>query len=96
MIPEKTGDLRVFFNFIEFYHFHLTQHFLMKTLNVSLPQLSASGWAVSIVLKDTYLHFSVFPEFRRFLGFQFFVHDFSKSTRFCLTASRTRLGFLQG
>ena len=45
----------------------------MKTLNVIFPQLSASDWAVSIVLKDAYLHFPVHPLSRRFLGFHFMI-----------------------
>ena len=43
----------------------------MKTLNVIFPQLSVSDWAVSIDLKDAYLHIPVHPQSRRFLGFHF-------------------------
>ena len=71
VIPKKLGDLRVILNLKEFNLFILTQHFMMKTLNVILPQLSASDWAVSIDLKDAYLHIPVHPQSRRFLGFQF-------------------------
>ena len=46
-----------------------SQHFRMETLNVILPQLSASDWAVSIDLKDAYLHVPIHPSSRRFLGF---------------------------
>ena len=58
-------------NLKEFNLFILTQHFRMETLNVILPQFSASDWAVSIDLKDAYLHIPVHPQSRRFLGFQF-------------------------
>ena len=71
VIPKKSGDLRVILNLKEFNLFILTQHFRMETLNVILPQLSASDWAVSIDLKDAYLHIPVHPQSRRFLGFQF-------------------------
>ena len=71
MIPKKSGDLRVILNLKEFNLFISTQHFRMETLNVILPQLSASDWAVSIDLKDAYLHIPVHPQSRRFLGFQF-------------------------
>ena len=71
VIPKKTGDLRVILNLKEFNLFLSTQHFRMETLNVILPQLSAKDWAVSIDLKDAYLHIPIHPESRRFLGFQF-------------------------
>ena len=71
VIPKKSGDLCVILNLKEFNLFILTQHFRMETLNVILPQLSASSWAVSIDLKDAYLHIPVHPQSRRFFGFQF-------------------------
>ena len=46
------------------------------TLSVILPQLSASDWAVSIDLKDAYLHIPIHPLSRRFLGFQFLGRTF--------------------
>ena len=73
VIPKKSGDLRVILNLKEFNLFISTQLFRMETLNVILPQLSASDWAVSIDLKDAYLHIPVLPQSRRFLGFQFMV-----------------------
>ena len=71
VIPKKSGDLRVILNLKEFNLFISTQHFRMETLNVILPQPSASDWAVSIDLKDAYLHIPGHPQSRRFLGFQF-------------------------
>ena len=71
VIPKKSGDLDVILNLKEFNLFLLTQHFRMETLNIILPQLSASDWAVSIDLKDAYLHVPVHPQSRRFLGFSF-------------------------
>ena len=71
MIPKKSGDLRVILILKEFNLLILTQHLRMETLNIILPQLSASDWDVSIDLKDAYLHIPVLPQFRRFLGFQF-------------------------
>ena len=71
VIPKKSGDLRVILNLKEFNLFISTQHFRMETLNVILPQLSANDWAVSIDLKDAYLHIPFHPLSRRFLGFQF-------------------------
>ena len=71
VIPKKSGDLCVILNLKEFNLFISSQHFRMETLNVFLPQFSAHNWAVSFVLKDTYLHTSVHPQSRRFLGFHF-------------------------
>ena len=71
VIPKKSGDLRVILNLKEFNLFISSQHFRMETLNVILSQLSANDWAVSIDLKDAYLHILVHPQSRRFLGFQF-------------------------
>ena len=66
VIPKKSGDLRVILNLKEFNLFISTQHFRMETLNVILPQLSANDWAVSIDLKDAYLHIPFHPLSRRF------------------------------
>ena len=71
VIPKYLGFLRVILNLNEFKLFILTQLFRMKTLNVIFPQLSASDWAVSIDLKDAYLHIPGHPQSRRFLGFHF-------------------------
>ena len=43
----------------------------METLNVILPNLRADGWAVSLDLKDAYLHVPVHPQSRRLLGFKY-------------------------
>ena len=47
------------------------QHFRMETLNVILPNLRPQDWAVSLDLKDAYLHVPVHPQSRRLLGFKF-------------------------
>ena len=43
----------------------------METLNVILPNLHHQDWAVSIDLKDAYLHVPVHPQSRRLLGFKY-------------------------
>ena len=43
----------------------------MATLNVILPNLRHQDWAVSIDLKDAYLHVLVHPQSRRLLGFEY-------------------------
>ena len=70
-IPQNTGDLRVILNLKKINVFIPDQHFRMETLNVILPNLRAHDWAVSIDLKDAYLHVPVHPQSRRLLGFKF-------------------------
>ena len=43
----------------------------METLKVILQDLRSHDWAVSIDLKDAYLHVPVHPQSRRLLGFKF-------------------------
>ena len=63
-------------NFKEFNLFFSTQHFRMESLSVIRSQLSASDWAVSIDLKDAYLHIPFHLLSRSFLGFQFLGRTF--------------------
>ena len=71
VIPKKTGDLRVILNLKKMNVFILVQHFRMETLKVILQDLCSHDWAVSIDLKDAYLHVPVHPQSRRLLGFKF-------------------------
>ena len=71
VIPKKTGDLRVILNLKKINVFISVQHFHMESLNVILPNLRPQDWAVSIDLKDAYLHVPVHPQSRRLLGFKF-------------------------
>ena len=68
---KKSGDLGVIFNLKKFNMFIPVQLFRMETLNVVLPELRRTDWAVSLDLKDAYLHVPFHPYSRRFLGFQF-------------------------
>ena len=47
------------------------QHFRVETLATILPTLSPQDWAVSIDLKDAYLHVPVHPSSQSLLGFQY-------------------------
>ena len=71
VIPKKTGDLRVILNLKKINVFIPVQHFRMETLNVILPELRPQDWAVSLDLKDAYLHVPIHPQSRRLLGFRF-------------------------
>ena len=61
VIPKKMGDLRIILNLKKINVFILIQHFRMETLNVIIPTLRAQDWAVSLDLKDAYLHVPVHP-----------------------------------
>ena len=71
VIPKKTGDLRVILNLKKINVFIPVQHFRMETLKVILQDLRSHDRAVSIDLKDAYLHVPVHPRSRRLLGFKF-------------------------
>ena len=71
VIPKKTGDLRVILNLKKMNVFIPVQHFRMETLKVILQDLRSHDWAVSIDLKDAYLHVPIHPQSRRLLGFKF-------------------------
>ena len=47
------------------------QHFRMETLVSILPTISPQDWAISLDLKDAYLHVPIHPESRSLLGFQY-------------------------
>ena len=47
------------------------QHFRMETLASILPTISPQDWAVSLDLRDAYLHVPIHPVSRRLLGFQY-------------------------
>ena len=71
VIPKSSGDLRVILNLKAINVFIPVQHFRMETLNVILPQLTPDDWAVTLDLKDAYLHVPVHPDSRSLLGFSF-------------------------
>ena len=71
VIPKMSGDLRVILNLTKMNVFIPVQHFRMETLNVILEDLRSHVWAVSIDLKDAYLHVPIHPQSRRLVGFKF-------------------------
>ena len=71
VIQKETGDLRIILNLKKMNVFIPVQHFRMETLKVILQDLRSHDWAVSINLKDAYLHVPVYPRSRRLLGFKF-------------------------
>ena len=71
VIPKSSGDLRVILNLKKINLYIPVQHFRMETLNVILPQLTNQDWAVTLDLKDAYLHVPIHQQSHRLLGFRF-------------------------
>ena len=71
VIPKRTGGLRVILNLKAINVFIPPQHFRMETLVSILPTISPQDWAVSIDLKDAYLHVPIHPTSRHLLSFQY-------------------------
>ena len=71
VIPKRSGGLRVILNLKAINIFIPPQHFRMETLASILPTISPQDWAVSLDLRDAYLHVPIHPVSRRLLGFQY-------------------------
>ena len=71
VIPKRSGGLRVILNLKAINVFIPPQHFRMETLASILRTISPQDWAVSLDLRDAYLHVPIHPVSRRLLGFQY-------------------------
>lgn len=72
LAPKKTGDWRPIINLRPLNSLYVRpQKFRMETLHQIVPTLSIGSWAVTIDLKDAYLHIPMHPSSRRFLSFQY-------------------------
>ena len=71
VIPKRSGGLPVILNLKAINVFIPPQHFRMETLASILPTISPQDWAVSLDLRDAYLHVPIHPVSRRLLGFQY-------------------------
>ena len=71
VIPKRSGGLRVILNLKAINIFIPPQHFRMETPASILPTISPQDWAVSLDLRDAYLHVPIHPVSRRLLGFQY-------------------------
>ena len=76
VVPKRSGGLRVILNLKQINLFIPPQHFRMEILPAVLPKLTADDWAVTIDLKDAYLHVPMHPESHRLLGFQYLNQTF--------------------
>lgn len=69
LVPKKTGDLRPVINLKPLNQYLRKQHFKMDTLTKVLNLVKPQDWALSLDLKDAYLHIPVHKTHRKFLRF---------------------------
>jgi ribonuclease HI len=69
LVPKKTGDLRPVINLKPLNKYLRKQHFKMDSLKTVLNLVQKGDFAISIDLKDAYMHIPVFPSHRKYLRF---------------------------
>ena len=71
VIPKHTGGLHVILHLKTMILFIPPHCFQMETLTSIFPTLSAQDWAISVDLKDRYLHVPIHPSSQHHLGFHY-------------------------
>lgn len=71
VIPKRSGKLQMILNMKRINLFIPPVHFRMETLALILPLVRVKDYAVSLDLKDAYLHVPIHPRSRDLLGFSF-------------------------
>ena len=69
IVPKKDGGFRPILNLRELNTYLKVPHFKMETLKTIICALEQNDWALSMDLKDAYLHVAVFPPHRKYLRF---------------------------
>ena len=69
IVPKKDGGHRPILNLKPLNVYLKNQHFKMETLRSIIQALEQGDWAVSLDLKDAYLHIPMYPSDRQFLRF---------------------------
>ena len=69
IVPKKDGGHRPILNLKPLNVYLKNQHFKMETLRSIIQALEQGDWAVSLDLKDAYLHIPMYPPDRQFLRF---------------------------
>ena len=90
VIPKRSGKLRLILNIKRINAFIPKPRFRMETLSYILPLLQRDDWAVSIDLRDVYLHVSTDPVSRVLLVSQ------SGAARTAFERYRSAYGPLRG
>jgi hypothetical protein len=60
LVPKKTGDLRLVINLKPINKYLRKQHFEMDSMKTALNLIRKGDFAISIDLKDTYMHIPIF------------------------------------
>ena len=71
LVPKKTGGWRPVFDLSQLNEFLVIPKFKMETPIAVQRSLQQGMWAVSIDIKDAYLHVPIHPHYRRYLKFAF-------------------------
>ena len=69
LVPKKSGDLRPVINLRPFNRYLRKQHFKMDSLNSVLNLVQPGDWAISLDLKDAYMHLPIYSSHKRYLRF---------------------------
>ncbi|VDI78266.1 Hypothetical predicted protein [Mytilus galloprovincialis] len=69
LVPKKTGDMRPVINLKPLNRYLRKQHFKMDSLSTVLNVVKQGDWAISLDLKDAYMHIPVFQKHRQYLRF---------------------------
>ena len=71
LVPKKDGSRRPVFNLKTLNNFVKKKTFKMATIHTVAQSIRCGDWAVSLDLKDAYLHIPILTSHRRFLRFVF-------------------------
>ena len=69
IVPKKDGGFRPILNLRELNTYLKVPHFKMETQKTIICALEQNDWALSMDLKDAYLHVAMFPPHRKYLRF---------------------------
>lgn len=69
VVPKKNGELRPVINLRPLNQYIRKRHFKMDTMSTVLNLVKTGDWAISLDLKDAYLHIPIYPKHRKYLRF---------------------------
>ena len=69
LVPKKNGEMRPVINLRPLNKYLRKQHFKMDTMSKVLNLVKKGDWAVTLDLKDAYLHVPIFQKHRKYLRF---------------------------
>ncbi|MCG8035213.1 MAG: hypothetical protein JAZ03_23955 [Candidatus Thiodiazotropha taylori] len=69
LVPKKSGELRPVINLRPLNRYLKKQHFKMDSLSSVLNLVQQGDWAISLDMKDAYMHIPIFKKHKQFLRF---------------------------